>query len=43
MLYFILFVSGIPPAEAQSLRSKGDAYRQYQASVPAFFPKFKKS
>lgn len=43
MLYFVLFVSGIPPAEAQSLRSKGDAYRAYQAEVPAFFPKLRKS
>ena len=31
MLYFILFKTGIPPAEAQSLRSRGDAYRRYQA------------
>jgi steroid 5-alpha reductase family enzyme len=32
--------TGIPHAEAQSLRRHGEAYRQYQATVPAFFLKF---
>jgi steroid 5-alpha reductase family enzyme len=31
-------VTGIPPTEAQSLRSKGDAYREYQARVSRFLP-----
>ena len=34
----ILGVTGIPPTEAQALRSKGDAYRQYQARVSRFIP-----
>ncbi len=38
MLYFILFVTGIPPAEASSLKSRGAAYRQYQKTTSAFFP-----
>ena len=36
--YLIIKVTGIPPTEAQSLRSKGDAYRQYQRETSAFFP-----
>lgn len=39
MLYFLLFVSGIPPAEAQALRSKGEAYRAYQRKTSVFFPR----
>ena len=31
-------VTGIPYAEAQSLKSRGDAYREYQKRVSAFFP-----
>ncbi len=38
MLYFILKVTGIPPTEAQALKSRGDAYRQYQQSTSAFVP-----
>ncbi len=38
MLYLFLFVTGIPPTEAQSLRSRGDAYREYQRTTSAFFP-----
>jgi steroid 5-alpha reductase family enzyme len=34
----IFGVTGIPPTEAQSLRSKGDAYRAYQARVSRFIP-----
>ena len=34
----IFGVTGIPPTEAQALRSKGDAYRAYQARVSKFFP-----
>ncbi|GAB4357410.1 MAG: DUF1295 domain-containing protein [Bryobacter sp.] len=36
--YFVNFVTGIPPTEAQALRSKGEAYRAYQQEVSAFFP-----
>jgi steroid 5-alpha reductase family enzyme len=38
MLFFILRVTGIPPTEAQALRSRGDAYRRYQSEVSAFVP-----
>lgn len=38
MLFLLLKVSGIPPTEAQSVRSRGDDYRKYQAEVSAFFP-----
>jgi steroid 5-alpha reductase family enzyme len=31
-------VTGIPPTEAQALRSKGDAYRHYQRRVSKFIP-----
>ena len=34
----ILEVTGIPATEAQALRSKGDAYRRYQATTSAFVP-----
>jgi len=38
ILFFLLCVTGIPPAEAQALRSRGDAYRQYQRETSAFIP-----
>lgn len=34
----IFGVTGIPPTEAQALRSRGDAYRAYQARVSRFLP-----
>lgn len=34
----ILGVTGIPPTENQALRSKGEAYRAYQARVSRFIP-----
>jgi steroid 5-alpha reductase family enzyme len=37
-LYLLLKVTGVPPTEAQALRSKGDAYRRYQATTNVFFP-----
>ena len=36
--YLIINVTGIPPTEAQCLKSRGDAYRAYQKQVSAFFP-----
>ncbi len=33
------FGTGVPPLEAAQLRSKGDAYRSYQARVSAFLPR----
>jgi steroid 5-alpha reductase family enzyme len=38
ILYLLLRVTGIPMAEEQSLRSKGEAYRRYQAVTSAFVP-----
>jgi steroid 5-alpha reductase family enzyme len=36
--WLLVHVSGIPPLEAQMLRGRGDAYRDYQRRVRAFFP-----
>ncbi|MBR0672449.1 DUF1295 domain-containing protein [Neoroseomonas soli] len=38
MYWLLVHVSGIPPLEAQMLRSRGDAYRAYQQRVDAFLP-----
>lgn len=38
ILYLLLGVTGIPLSEAQSLRSRGDAYRRYQRLTSAFVP-----
>ena len=38
MYLMITRVSGIPYTEAQSLRSRGEDYRDYQRSTSAFFP-----
>ncbi len=38
MLHFMVNVTGIPPTEEQALRSRGEAYRKYQAEVSPFFP-----
>jgi len=38
MLFLVLKVTGIPPTEKQSLRSRGDDYRSYQETTNAFFP-----
>ena len=38
MLYLILKVTGIPPAEAQAIKTKGEAYRQYQKTTSSFIP-----
>lgn len=42
ILYLVLFVTGVPAAEESSLRSRGDAYRAYQARTSAFVPWFPK-
>ena len=39
ILASIFGVTGIPPTEKQALRSKGDAYRAYQARVSRFIPR----
>jgi steroid 5-alpha reductase family enzyme len=38
LLSSILFVTGIPPTENQAVRSKGNAYRDYQRRVSKFVP-----
>lgn len=40
MLFFLLKVSGIPSAEAQALKSRGDDYKRYQRTTSPFFPWF---
>lgn len=40
ILYLLLRVTGVPPAEAQALRSRGDAYRAYQRRTSMFVPWF---
>ncbi|MBX9578128.1 MAG: DUF1295 domain-containing protein [Chthoniobacterales bacterium] len=42
IIFLLLKVTGIPPAEASSLRSKGEAYRQYQQKTSIFIPWFPK-
>jgi len=39
MYWALVYVSGIPPLEAHMLRSRGEAYRRYQRTTPAFFPR----
>ena len=43
MLYFLLKVTGIPLTEEYAVKSKGDAYREYQRTTSSFIPWFKKS
>jgi steroid 5-alpha reductase family enzyme len=41
ILYLLLYVSGVPLAEAQALKSKGDEYRRYQTQTSVFIPWFR--
>jgi len=38
MYWLLRHVSGVPPLEAHMVRSRGDAYRHYQARTSVFFP-----
>lgn len=38
MYVLVRYVTGIPPTEAQSVRSRGEDYRNYQRTTNAFFP-----
>jgi steroid 5-alpha reductase family enzyme len=38
MYWILVHVTGIPPLEAQMLRSRGDRYRAYQSRTSVFFP-----
>ncbi len=42
MLFLLLFVTGVAPSEAQSLKSRGEAYRKYQLTTSKFIPWFPK-
>ncbi len=42
MLALITKVTGIPPTEARSLKSRPEAYRRYQQTTNAFVPWFRK-
>jgi steroid 5-alpha reductase family enzyme len=39
MYLFLTRVTGIPPSEARAIESRGDAYREYQRTTSAFFPR----
>jgi steroid 5-alpha reductase family enzyme len=39
ILASIFGVTGIPPTEKQALRSKGEAYAEYQRRVSRFVPR----
>lgn len=41
--YLIFKVTGIPMTEEQAVRSKGEAYKEYQRTTSAFVPWFKKN
>lgn len=38
MYWILVCVTGIPPLEAQMLKSRGDRYRDYQSRTSIFFP-----
>ncbi|HET7887520.1 MAG TPA: DUF1295 domain-containing protein [Bradyrhizobium sp.] len=38
MYWILVHVTGVPPLEAQMLRSRGTRYRDYQARTSVFFP-----
>jgi steroid 5-alpha reductase family enzyme len=38
MFVLLRFVSGVPPLEQTMLKTRGEAFRSYQARVSAFFP-----
>lgn len=38
MYVLVRYVTGIPPTEEQSMRSRGEDYRRYQRTTNAFFP-----
>ena len=42
MFWFLREVTGIPATEEQSVRSRGEAYREYQRTTSPFFPWFPK-
>lgn len=43
ILLLLLKVTGVPPSEQQSLKTRGDAYREYQKKTSVFVPWFNKN
>jgi len=43
MLFFLTKVTGVKATEEQAVRSKGQAYMDYQRTTSAFVPWFKRS
>lgn len=43
MLFFLLKVTGIPMTEELAVKTKGEAYREYQRTTNAFVPWFRKT
>ncbi|MES3037303.1 MAG: DUF1295 domain-containing protein [Bdellovibrionota bacterium] len=43
ILFLLLKVTGVPPAEAQSIKSRGQKYRDYQRRTSVFIPWFPKA
>lgn len=43
ILYLVLFVTGVKPAEDRALEHRGDDYRRYQRETSAFVPWFPRS
>ncbi len=43
MAYILTRVTGIPMTEEQAIRTRGDAYREYQRTTSIFVPWFKKA
>lgn len=43
MLFFLLRVTGIPMTEELAVKTKGDAYREYQRATSSFVPWFKRT
>jgi len=41
MIFLLTKVTGIPPTERSLLKSRGDAYKEYQQTTSAFIPWFK--
>jgi steroid 5-alpha reductase family enzyme len=41
MFYLLRFYSGVPLSEIQALKTKGDAYKEYQKHTSIFFPWFR--
>jgi steroid 5-alpha reductase family enzyme len=42
MLFFLLKVTGIPMTEDLAVKTKGEAYREYQRTTSMFVPWFRK-